>query len=143
MDLEHTVGAVRLPERFARLPYLQEFYGTVAWSVRGIYGGYLGWFDGNPTDLNPLPPLERAANTVNLMGGIEAVSAAAIAAQEAGNAQWSLELADLVLTLDPDHAEVRRAKARGLIDLARHETSANGRHYYLACAKDLLDGSAS
>ena len=54
MGLEATVDAVELPEQYARLPYLQEFYGTVAWSVRGIYTGYFGWFDGNPTNLNPL-----------------------------------------------------------------------------------------
>ncbi len=52
--------------------------------------------------------------------------------------QWALELADLLLTLDPENAEIRRAKASGLMTLARQETSANGRHYYLAYAKELL-----
>ena len=33
---------------------------------------------------------------------------------------------------------MRRAKAQGLLALARQETSANGRHYSIACAKELL-----
>ncbi|CAN5459098.1 alkyl/aryl-sulfatase [soil metagenome] len=140
LGIEETADAVKLPEQYRALPYLQEFYGTVAWSVRSIYTGYLGWFDGNPSNLNPLPPRERAAKTVAQMGGIESVSAAVSEALDAGETQWALELADLLLTLDPDHAEMRRAKARGLMELARQETSANGRHYYIASAKELLDG---
>jgi alkyl sulfatase BDS1-like metallo-beta-lactamase superfamily hydrolase len=138
MGLEATVDKVKLPERYSHLPYLQEHYGTVAWSVRGIYTGYFGWFDGNPTNLNPLPPYERAKKSIDQMGGTEAVSAAVVKALESGDTQWALELADMLLTLDPERAEIRRAKARGLMDLARHETSANGRHYYIASAKELL-----
>jgi alkyl sulfatase BDS1-like metallo-beta-lactamase superfamily hydrolase len=138
MGIEETVNQVNLPEQYLRLPYLQEFYGTVAWSVRSIYTGYLGWFDGNPTNLNPLPPHERAAKSINQMGGKEAVAGALLSALESGDTQWALELADLLLILDPENGEIRRAKARGLLTLARQETSANGRHYYIAYAKELL-----
>ena len=129
---------VKLPEQYARLPYLQEFYGTVAWSVRSIYTGYLGWFDGNPTNLNPLPPQARAVKSIAQMGGKATVAEAVSSALASGDTQWALELADLLLTLDPENAEIRRAKASGLMELARQETSANGRHYYLAYAKELL-----
>lgn len=139
MGIEATAEAVTLPEQYRDLPYLQEFYGTVAWSVRSIYTGYLGWFDGNPTNLNPLSPHQRAKKTVGQMGGKEAVSAAVHQALRSGDWQWALELADLLLTLDPEDAGVRRAKAHGLMALARQETSANGRHYYIACAKELLN----
>ena len=141
MELEATVDKVKLPEEYGQLPYLQEFYGTVAWSVRAIYTGYLGWFDGNPTNLNPLSPHQRAEKSIELMGGKEAVSAAVSRALQFGDPQWALELADLLLTLYSEDGELRRAKARGLLDLARQETSANGRHYYIACAKELLEDS--
>jgi alkyl sulfatase BDS1-like metallo-beta-lactamase superfamily hydrolase len=142
MDIETTVEAVQLPEQFRDLPYLQEFYGTVAWSVRSVYTGYLGWFDGNPTNLNPLPASERAARIVELMGGTEVVREAAARALQTGDAQWACELADLLLTLDPERSDIRRVKATALMDLARQETSANGRHYYIASAKELLDGAS-
>ena len=48
---------------------------------------------------------------------------------------------DLLLALDSEDGKLCRAKARGLLDLARQETSANGRHYYIACAKELLEDS--
>ncbi len=142
MGVEDTVNAVRLPEKYRRLPYLQEHYGTVAWSVRSIYAGYLGWFDGNPTHLNPLAPHERAVKMVEQMGGKDAVSDAAISAIRSGDVQWGLELADLLLVLDADQVEIRRIKADGLLELARQETSANGRHYYIACARELLGRTA-
>jgi len=138
LGIEEIAAEVRLPDHLRELPYLQEHYGTVAWSVRSICMGYLGWFDGNPTNLNPLPPRERAARMVDQMGGAKAVSLAVTSALEAGDSQWALEMADLLLTLDPEDGEIRRAKARGLMELGRQETSANGRHYYIACAKELL-----
>ncbi|HWV23765.1 MAG TPA: alkyl/aryl-sulfatase [Thermomicrobiales bacterium] len=142
LGIEETVERVTLPEPFATSPLLQEFYGTVAWSVRSIYTAYLGWFDGNPTHLNPLPPKKRATKMVEQMGGRDAVLTAATGAIESGDAQWALELADLLMTLDPDDREARDAKARGLRDLARQETSANGRHYYLASANELRNESS-
>lgn len=143
LGLEATVAAVALPEAYARLPYLQEVYGTVAWSVRAIYTGYLGWFDGNPAHLNPLSPEQRATKSIALMGGKENVVSAMQEALRTGDPQWALELADLLLALDPRDTETRQAKARGLRELARQETSANGRHYYLACARELLDEPAA
>lgn len=141
--LDETAAAVRLPARYRDLPYLQEFYGTVAWSVRGIYTGYLGWFDGNPTHLNPLPPQEFAMRMVKQMGGLKAVLAEIAVANAAGEYQWALELADLLLVQDPEAITVQQAKAAALMGLGRQETSANGRHYYLACARELLSGEPS
>jgi alkyl sulfatase BDS1-like metallo-beta-lactamase superfamily hydrolase len=141
MGIDETADTVRLPDHLRDLPYLQEHYGTVAWSVRSIYTGYLGWFDGNPTHLNPLPPHERAMNMIGMMGGKDIVSEEVFRALQTGETQWALELSDLLLALDPNQIEIRRAKARGLMDLARQETSANGRHYYIACARELLADS--
>ena len=49
---DQLVETVKLPAPLAEKPYLQEYYGTVAWSVRSIFTGYLGWFDGNATNLS-------------------------------------------------------------------------------------------
>lgn len=53
---EELAAEIRLPEQYAVLPYLGEFYGCVEWTVRAVYTAYLGWFDGNPTHLHPLAP---------------------------------------------------------------------------------------
>ncbi len=72
---QEIVEKVKLPPHLARLPYLQEYYGTVEWSLRAVFDGYLGWFGGNATDLFPLPLKERAKRFARLAGGEKALLA--------------------------------------------------------------------
>jgi alkyl sulfatase BDS1-like metallo-beta-lactamase superfamily hydrolase len=137
MTPDELAEAVTMPARLASLPYLGEFYGNVAWAVRSIFSDYVGWFDGNPTHLNPLPVKGRAERTIVLMGGVGSVMAAIRQALQENDAQWALELADLVTAVDPDNRQARQYKAQGLRLLAPQETSAGGRNYYLACAQEL------
>ena len=60
---------VRLPPHLENHPYLIEYYGTVEWSVRAVYAGYIGWFSGRPQDLHPLGIDEEARFMVELVGG--------------------------------------------------------------------------
>ena len=53
-----------------------ESYGKVAWSVRGIYEGYVGWFDLNPATMYSLPANAADKDLVELAGGVEAVARA-------------------------------------------------------------------
>lgn len=138
MTIDEVAEAVKLPEKWASLPYLGEFYGTVAWSVRGIYTGYVGWFDGNPTNLNPLPIGSRAEKTIALMGGTEAVLFAIGEALDKKDTQWAIELADILIAADSANKTAKQYKAQGLITLGHQETSANGRNYYLAYGKELF-----
>lgn len=134
---EELAAEIRLPEEYAGLPYLGEFYGCVEWTVRAVYTAYLGWFDGNPTHLHPLPPGKHAAKMTALIGGRQAVLRAAAQAFEAKEYQWCLELCDLLLAGSDADKEVRRLKADALDRAAEYETSANGRHYYKEYAKEL------
>ena len=47
MHPEEIIENIELPQAIASSPYLQEFYGTVRWSVKSIFNGYLGWVSGN------------------------------------------------------------------------------------------------
>lgn len=42
MGLDEAVNTVKLPSELANLPYLGEHYGSIDWSVRSIYAGYVG-----------------------------------------------------------------------------------------------------
>ncbi len=64
--LDKAVEVVQLPTHLAESPYLRELYGKVEWSVRAVYAGNLGWFDGNPATLRPLAPRERAEHLQQL-----------------------------------------------------------------------------
>ena len=133
-----TAEAVKLPEEYLGLPYLGEFYGTIDWSVRAIYHGYLGWFDGNPTNLNRLPDCVMAEEILDLAGE-EAVYARAEERYGEGNYQMTVQLCDLILQAGGrKEKEAQKLKGKSLMKLAERITSANGRHYYIDCAKELL-----
>lgn len=137
--VEELAAMVRLPEHLAGLPYLGEYYGCVDWTVRAIYTAYLGWFDGNPTRLHPLPPMEHAHKTIALMGGLPTVMQAALEALKQEEYQWCLELCDLMTADSQRDRKVLDLKADALEQLAELETSANGRHYYITCAHELRE----
>lgn len=135
--IDQLAHEVRLPEKYTNLPYLGEFYGSVDWTVRAIYTAYLGWFDGNPTRLHPLSPRQHAEKMAAAMGGREQVWKNAQQALISGEYQWCMELCDLLFDLEGNTPLVCLQKADALEKLAEYETSANGRHYYICCAKEL------
>jgi alkyl sulfatase BDS1-like metallo-beta-lactamase superfamily hydrolase len=135
---DELVQHVTLPPALADSPYLQEFYGTVAWSVRAIYSEYSGWFDGNPTNLFPLPEKDRAARVIQLAGGREQVLSRARRALADKDFQWTAELSDYLLATDDGHVEAKRLKANALTELGERQISAIARNYYLSAAQHLL-----
>jgi alkyl sulfatase BDS1-like metallo-beta-lactamase superfamily hydrolase len=135
---DELVQHVKLPPALADSPYLQEFYGTVAWAVRAIYTDYAGWFDGNPTNLFPLPENDRAARIVELAGGRDQVLSKARRSIANKDFQWAAELTDYVLATDGGNVEARRLKATALTELGERQISAIARNYYLSAAQYLL-----
>ncbi|AIQ11635.1 alkyl/aryl-sulfatase [Paenibacillus durus] len=139
LTIDELASIITLPEKLDKLPYLGEFYGTVAWTVRSIYNGYLGWFDGNPTNLNKLPPKTHAAKMLDLIGSEEKTITEIKKALEDQEAQWAVELCDLLISAEREIKIAKQLKSEGLMAMSKLETSANGRHYYIAYAKELLE----
>ncbi|PLP56280.1 alkyl sulfatase [Mesorhizobium loti] len=137
---DELVQEVRLSPELAASPYLQEYYGSVVWAVRGIYADYVGWFDGNATNLNPLPPAQHAARMIDMAGGAESMLARAGQAVETGDFQWAAELADCLLAVDPADVSARQVKARALTELGERQLNATARNYYLTTAQFLSRG---
>ncbi|MBP6820335.1 MAG: MBL fold metallo-hydrolase [Acidobacteria bacterium] len=130
----------QLPPHLANHPWLGEFYGTVKHSVRQIYFGYLGWFNGDPTTLDPTPRVEQAKRYVELMGGRDAVFKAAKAAFDKGDHQWTAELLTHVIRTNKDDQEARKLKADALRQLAYKTANSNWRNWYITSARE-LDGT--
>jgi alkyl sulfatase BDS1-like metallo-beta-lactamase superfamily hydrolase len=135
---DELVQRVKLPPPLAESPYLQEFYGSVEWTVRGIYADRLGWFDGNATNLFPLPEKDRAAKLVGLIGGADQVLARGREALAAGDFKWAAELADYVLANDSTNTNAKKVKAEALVELGERQVNAIARNYYLSSAMYLL-----
>jgi alkyl sulfatase BDS1-like metallo-beta-lactamase superfamily hydrolase len=134
---DQLVETVRLPDHLAQSPYLQPVYGHPAWAVRSIFNGYLGWFDGNPTNLFPLPPKQRAANWIKLAGGRQRILDEARRALAANEAQWAAELCDLLLATDAQASDAKQLKAAAFETLAANQFNPLARNYYLSIAQEL------
>ncbi|MFK8014546.1 MAG: alkyl sulfatase dimerization domain-containing protein [Gammaproteobacteria bacterium] len=132
-ELVHTV---QLPEHLARHPYLQELYGTVAWSVRAIFDGYLGWYSGDAAELDPASPIVRAQAMMDLAGGRDGLLKAAQDHAADGNLSLAAEFAGYLIWLDSGDNDARELRHRALRELATLSTSPNGRHYYLTAAME-------
>jgi alkyl sulfatase BDS1-like metallo-beta-lactamase superfamily hydrolase len=134
---DQIVERVRLPEHLASHPYLQEFYGKVDWSVRSIFDGYMGWFDGNSSTLQPLGEHQQATRMAQLAGGKDQLLSQARAALADKDYQWVLSLTDHLLVLQEQEATPLRAQA--LRALGEQQSNPNARHYYFTQARELAD----
>jgi alkyl sulfatase BDS1-like metallo-beta-lactamase superfamily hydrolase len=93
---------------------IPEGYGEVAWSVRGIYDGYVGWFDANPATMYALPPRAVYPDLVELAGGPDRVAARAVALIEKGEPVRGLHLTDVALAADPGNRAALEARLKAL-----------------------------
>ena len=134
LGVDEIVERVALPPHLASSPYLAEHYGRVDWSVRSIFAGQVGWFDGEASRLFPLPPVERAKRLQALSGSGRTLAQEAAHALAAGDLQWAAETADAALRLAPDDGGARATKAAALAALAERQGSANARNYLLTAA---------
>ncbi len=134
---DELVQQVKLPDHLADDPNLQEYYGTVEWSVRSIFAGNLGWFDGNATNLFQLSDKERAERIAKLAGGNNALLEQAQAALQDKDYRWTAELADHLIALGAFTKRAHVLKADALTALGHQQVSANARNYYLTSAQQL------
>ena len=135
---DELAAEIRLPEHLAGLDYLGEYYGNVAWAVRQIFGQYVGWFDGNPLHLyTNFTTRDEAARTAALAGGEEALLKNARAALRNNDPAWAARLADHLLALRPDDAQILELKADALDALGETMLTATGRNYTLSVAQNL------
>lgn len=134
---DQLVAEIKLPPHLAAYPELRELYGKVSWSVRGIYDGYLGWFDGNATNLEPLPYWERAQKIADLAGGSDKLLEEAKQSLDNEEYQWAAELADMLLALDPEDQKAVEIKIEALIKIGQATYNTNARCYYFTSALEL------
>jgi uncharacterized sulfatase len=134
---------VKLPPELAEKPYLKELYGTVPFAARAIFSGYLGWFDGNPSNLYPLSAQEEARRLVRLAGGEDRLMADLRTSVEEKDWQWTCQLADHLIALGgANAAEARKMKAVALRALGEEQTNPPARNYYLSSSIELEKGDA-
>jgi len=119
-DLWSLMRDVRLPEPAPGRPKLvDQSHGSVDWSVRAIWEGYLGWFRyESATEIYPVPPASVHPDLVELAGGPDALVARARSHLAAGRPVEALHLLDVCRSAAPDHRgalEMRLQALRALL----------------------------
>lgn len=131
---------LKLPAPLANRWFNQGYYGTLSHDAKAVYQRYLGWYDGNPATLNPLPPEAAGAKYVEAMGGPEAVLAKGRAAIAAGDYRWASELLSRLVFAQPDNHAAKLALADSLEQQGYQATSSMWRNAFLTGAKELREG---
>jgi alkyl sulfatase BDS1-like metallo-beta-lactamase superfamily hydrolase len=102
-DVWTLMEQVRLPDHLD----VGEGYGQTKWNVRAIWENYAGWFHHrSTTELYGVHPLATAPDVVAAAGADALLDAARVHA-DAGRPVEALQLCDLVLAVDAEHATAR------------------------------------
>jgi alkyl sulfatase BDS1-like metallo-beta-lactamase superfamily hydrolase len=131
---------IELPPSLQATFHNRGYYGTLRHNSRAVYQAYLGWYDGNPARLNPLPPGEAARRYIDLAGGPEAVLEDARSAFNAADYRWVAELLNHLVFASPEKSEAKSLLAAAYDQLGYQAESGPWRDAYLSAAFELRHG---
>jgi alkyl sulfatase BDS1-like metallo-beta-lactamase superfamily hydrolase len=129
-----------LPKHLAEHAWLGEYYGTVKHSARQVFAGQIGWFDGDPATLDPLPNHASAQRWIALAGGEEKLInevTQALASNSSEDLRWAAELAATLVHANPINEIAKQLKAEAFIKLGYRTSNINWRNWYLTAAREL------
>ena len=131
---------IQLPPSLAKAWYNRGYYGSVKHDSRAVYQRYMGFYDGNPSTLDPLPPEPAAKKYVHYMGGPAAVLQKAKADFEKGEYRWVAEAVKQVVFADPANQDAKNLLADTYEQLGYQAESGPWRSIYLMGAYELRNG---
>jgi len=109
----------------------------VSHNSKATYQLYLGFFDGNPANLNPHTPVSAGRRYVELAGGADALLAHAREAYDRGDYRWVAEVVGHLVFAEPKNKEALWLEADALEQLGYQSESGPWRNFYLTGAQEL------
>lgn len=131
---------LNLPDGIARSFANRDYYGTASHNSKAQYQLYFGYFDGNPANLDPLPPVQEAQKFLAYMGGSAAVMEKAQADYAAGEFRFVASVLNKVVFAEPDNQAAADLLAQTYTQLAYMAESGSWRNFYLTGAQELRKG---
>ncbi|WP_353582983.1 MULTISPECIES: alkyl sulfatase dimerization domain-containing protein [unclassified Mycobacterium] len=116
------------------------YYGTLKHNTRAVYQRYMGWYDGNPSDLDDLPPQAAAKKYVEYMGGEDAILRKAKKDFDEGNYRWTAMVLKHVVFANPDSVNGKNLLADSYEQMGYQSESGPWRSVYLQGAYELRNG---
>ncbi|QFU24521.1 MBL fold metallo-hydrolase [Shewanella eurypsychrophilus] len=133
--------AIEMPPALASTFASRGYYGTAKHNAKAVYQAYLGWYDANPANLDPLPESQSAQKYVDLMGGAAAVLAHGEQAFVTGEYRWAAELLNKLVFADSTNLAAKELLAKSYDQLGYQAESAAWRDVYLSAAFELRHGT--
>lgn len=130
---------ITLPESLNEW-YNQGYYGSISHNIKAIYDFYLGWFDGNPANLDPLPPVQASKKYIEYMGGSTNILQHAIKDYKKGEYRWVAQVLNHVVYAEPTNKLARELLAKTYDQLGFQTANATWRNFYLTGAQELRRG---
>lgn len=134
---------IKLPDALDELWYLRPYYGSVEQNAKAVYQKYIGWFDGNPVNLDPLAPVDEAKMMVEYMGGADAIMKKASSDFAAGEYQQVIQVTNYIVFTDPSNQQARYLCADALEQLGYQQENGVWRNEYLTGAIELRNDMVS
>ncbi|MGG5739663.1 alkyl/aryl-sulfatase [Bacillus cereus group sp. IBL03679] len=134
---------IQLPRDLAKHWYIRPYYGTPKHNAKAVYQRYMGWYDANPANLDPLPTVERAKKLVDYMGGSDAVIQKALIDFKNCNYQFVADIMSTLVFAEPKNKKARSLAADALEQLGYQSESGAWRNAYLSGAYELRNGTVT
>jgi alkyl sulfatase BDS1-like metallo-beta-lactamase superfamily hydrolase len=131
---------IKLPDSLEGAWHGRGYYGHIRHNVKAIYQKYLGWYDANPVNLDPLPPVESGKKYVEYMGGSEAILARAKKDFDKGEFRFVAQALSHLVFAEPDNPAARAMLADTFEQLGYAAESSTWRNAYLFGAQELRQG---
>jgi alkyl sulfatase BDS1-like metallo-beta-lactamase superfamily hydrolase len=131
---------IRLPKSLDGAWHARGYYGHIRHNVKAIYQKYLGWYDANPANLDPLPPVEAGKKFVEYMGGADAILSRARADFDKGEFRFIAQALSHLVFAEPDNTAARALLADTFEQLGYLTESSTWRNAYLFGAQELRQG---
>jgi alkyl sulfatase BDS1-like metallo-beta-lactamase superfamily hydrolase len=119
------------------------YYGTLRHNSRAVYQRYMGWYNGNPSDLNNLPQEMVAGKYLEFMGGESEVIKKATKSFSAGDYRWVAEVMKHAVYANPESTAAKGLLADAYEQLGYQAESGPWRSVYLQGAFELRNGVPS
>jgi len=132
---------ITLPAHISNHEYHRPLRGSVEQNVRNIYNGYMGWFEGDPTEFARPDHIERAELYVDALGGRDNIYKIAEKAVKEGNFGWAMDITTWAVRADSDDQEMRNLKAEAMREWGYTQSTPGWRNWALTGAVELENGA--
>ncbi|WHI49627.1 alkyl sulfatase dimerization domain-containing protein [Microbulbifer sp. MLAF003] len=139
-NMVQTAEMMELPPELSQYWANRGYYGSVNHDTRAVWNYYLGFFDGNPARLYPMPPTAAGKKYVQYMGGAANIIKQAKRDYDAGEYRWVAEVLDRLVSAEPNNRAARDLLADALEQMGYQQENGTWRNFFLSGAKELRDG---